>query len=73
MMMGVDRSVMGGLYGPRASTLRLEMIGSSRIESSPLEDGLGTISYNPSVSKDPCSSNFLLSSGGGGGGFEVNQ
>jgi hypothetical protein len=51
MMMGVDRSVMGGLYGPRDSSLRSEMFGSSKIKSSPLEDGLRTVSCNPVVSK----------------------
>jgi hypothetical protein len=41
------------------------MIGSSRIEIYSLEDGLGIVSCNPIVSKDPCWSNFFLSGGGG--------
>jgi hypothetical protein len=44
------------------------MIGSSRIKCSPLEDGLGIVSYNMVVSRDSFCSSFFLSSGGGGGG-----
>jgi hypothetical protein len=38
-MMGVDRSVFGGSYGPRASAPRSEMVGSSGIKCSSLEMG----------------------------------
>jgi hypothetical protein len=42
------------------------MVGSSRIKCSPLIDGLGTVSCDPIVSKDPCWSSIHLSDGGGG-------
>jgi hypothetical protein len=64
--MGTDRSVIGGLYRPTAYALSSEMIGSSGIECSPLGDELGTVSYNPVASKDPCWSIFCLSDGRGG-------
>jgi hypothetical protein len=71
MMTGVDRLVFEGSYRPISSTPRSEMVGSSRINYSSLEDGSDIVSCNPVVSKDPCWSSFLLSSGGGG--FEVNR
>jgi hypothetical protein len=66
MMMGTDRSVIRGLYRQRASTPRSEMVGSSEIKFSPLEDESDTISCNLITSKDPSWSSFHLSGGGGG-------
>jgi hypothetical protein len=43
MMMGVDRSVIGGLYGPRASAPRSEMVGSS--ESNVLFSEMGRAQF----------------------------
>jgi hypothetical protein len=64
--MGTDRSIIGGLYGPRSYALRLEIIGSFGIECSPLRDESGMVSYNLVALKDPCWSSFHLSDGGGG-------
>jgi hypothetical protein len=66
MTMGIDRSVIGGLYRTRACALRLEMIGSYGIKCYPLEYESSTVSYNLVTSKDPCWSSFLFSSGRGG-------
>jgi hypothetical protein len=64
--MGVDRLVFRGSCGPRDSSPRYEMVGSSRIKCSSLKDESGIGSYDPITSKDPCQSSLRLSSGGGG-------
>jgi hypothetical protein len=57
--MGAERSVVGVSGGPRDSTPRYEIVGSSRCWS-------GIVSCDPVASKDPCWSSFRLSDGGGG-------
>jgi hypothetical protein len=59
MMMGAKRSMVGVLDGPRASTPRSKMVGSSGC-------WLGTVFCDLVTSKDPCWSSFRLSGGGGG-------
>jgi hypothetical protein len=64
--MGADRLVFGGSCGPRASSPRYEMVGSSGIKCSSLKDELGIGSHDLVTSKDPCQSSLPLSGGKGG-------
>ena len=59
MMIGVKRSVVGVLDGPRAFTPKSKMVVSSGC-------WLGTISCDLVTSKDPFWSSFRLSGGKGG-------
>jgi hypothetical protein len=61
-MMGAGRSVVGVLDGPRFFSPKSKTVVSSGC-------WLGTISCDPTASKDPCWSSFCL--GGGGGGSSV--
>ena len=55
-MMGAERSVVGVLDGLRDFSSRSEMVGFSVC-------CLGTVSYDPVASKDPCWSSFRLNGG----------
>jgi hypothetical protein len=59
MMMGVESSMVGVSYGPRAFAPKSKMVVSSGCWS-------GTISCDLVASNDPCWSIFRLSGGGGG-------
>jgi hypothetical protein len=68
-MMGIDKLVIGGSYGPTASAPRSEIFDSSRHECSHLGDGSGTISYGLVTSNDPCWS--IIHCNGGDGGSKL--
>jgi hypothetical protein len=68
---GTDKSVIRGLYGPRASAPRSEIVGSSGYECSPLGAGSGTVSCGPVTSNDPCWSSLRRNGGGGGSKLTV--
>jgi hypothetical protein len=66
MTTGAQRSIIGGLLGPRACTPRSVMVGSSGMIFSSLEGGLDTVTRVPVSSNDPCWSSFHLCDSGGG-------